>query len=178
MPFLLVDSTNKPILGEGNIKYNFADVEQRNTKWFAETNKEYLECLFYNKKQDALQTLNLVYSNKQTWLLSLQNGEFIKNDWDLNIFRDEISAFIASEITEPMPLTFYNAKNEAKVVSIDPKKMPAMSLERIVIVQKIGAKRLELFNAIQSATKKNIDIFTQEYLQGEFDKINKTIIID
>ena len=178
MPYIAVDENNKPVLDIVNNKYIPNEIEQINTKWFAETSKEWVDCLFYNKKQDVLQTLNLVYSNKQTWLLSLQSGEFIKNDWDLNIFRDEISAFIASKITELMPLTFYNTKNEAKVVSIDPKKMPAMSLERIVIVQKIGAKRLELFNAIQSATKKNIDIFTQEYLQGEFDKINKTIIID
>jgi len=178
MPYISVDKNNKPIVDCINNNYVFNAIPQENTIWFDETSKEYFECLFYNNKQAVLQTLNLAHSHKQTWLLILQSGDFTKNNWDLNVFRDEISAFISSEIIEPMPLTFYNTKNEAKVVSIDPKKMPAMSLKRIIIVQQIGAKRLELFNAIQSATKKNIDIFTEEYLQGEFDKINKTIIID
>lgn len=131
------------------------------------------------KKQQVINILSNIYSARSTWLVILKSGDFVKDDWDLNTLRDEISAFISSKIANPMPLSFRNTKNEVKVVSIDPVKMPAISLERIVIAQQIGAKNIFLFNEINAVkTQKALEKYTQEYLQGEFDKINKTIIID
>ncbi len=177
MPFLLVDSNNKPILGEGNIKYNPADVEQNNTKWFSETNKEYLDCIFYNNKYDVKELLQNIYSFERQQVKLNINKQNIKITYNFREARNVLTDFLLQEATQPFPRKFFAGnmffavKNKTQCEMII-----AMLIDNSgLLFQKAQDLTAEI-DAVK--TEKALSKYTQEYLQGEFDKINKTIIID
>jgi len=143
------------------------------------TKQDLQSCTLALEKQQCLSTLKSIYSSTNTWLIKFISGDFVKNDWDLSSTQNQDNTIINSKITDPILLTFWNSARQSKVVKIDPNKMPEILLQTVEISQKLGKLNFSIFTEINSATtSKTLSKYTQEYIQAEFDKINKTIIID
>lgn len=178
MPFILVDKNNKPVIDPFNFnRYNFNDIQQLNTKWFDETSKEYLECIFYNNKQDVKSLVQNVYNIERQYIKLNINKQNVKIIYNFREARNILNDFILQETTQPFPRKFF-----ANNMFFEVKNKAQCEMIIATLIENSGLlfqKAQDLTAEIEAVkTQKALSKYTQEYLQAEFDKINKTIIID
>lgn len=123
---------------------------------------------FDQLKQKTLEVLGGIYNNNATWLFTIQDGtsSLTKNqDW-----------LLTKLSTKPI---FFDNKNQPQQKDFTVDQVFSLKDQ----INNLGFSILNLQLQLQTAvnatkTQKALNQYTEEYLQSEFDKINKTIIVD